>query len=152
MKRLSGPALLSTALGGALCLAVAGTVGLPSPAAAAVACEVDYSVTAQWGEGFTGDVTIRNVGDAIDGWHLDWSSTAGQRITQAWNATATQNGAQVRAEDAGYNAAIPAGGSVTFGFNASWNGSSNPAPEIGRASGRGREYGWDGGGSLTRET
>ncbi|NUT45022.1 MAG: hypothetical protein HOV86_34010, partial [Thermoactinospora sp.] len=59
-----------------------------SPASAAVACSVDYTVSTQWGGGFTGGVTVRNLGDAVDGWHLDWTFTAGQQITQAWNATA----------------------------------------------------------------
>ncbi|MEV4807225.1 cellulose binding domain-containing protein, partial [Nonomuraea sp. NPDC049421] len=126
MKRLPRSALLSAGLAGAVFVA-AGAAGLQTSAAAAVACEVDYAVATQWSDGFTGSVTIRNVGDAIDGWRLDWSFTAGQRITQAWNATATQSGADVRAEDAGYNAVIPSGGSTTFGFNASWSG-SNPAP------------------------
>ncbi|TDC93314.1 rhamnogalacturonan lyase [Nonomuraea deserti] len=128
MKRLSRPALLLTTLGSTVCLVAVAAAGLQSPAAAAVACEVDYAVATQWSGGFTGNVTIRNVGEPVNGWHLDWSFTAGQRITQAWNATATQNGSAVRAEDAGYNAAIPQGGSTTFGFNASWNGSENPAP------------------------
>ncbi|TDE51513.1 rhamnogalacturonan lyase [Nonomuraea mesophila] len=128
MKRLSRPALLVTALAGSVCLVAATAVGLQSPAAAAVACEVDYDVATQWSGGFTGNVTIRNLGDAVDGWRLDWSFASGQRITQAWNATATQNGAAVTAEDAGYNAAIPRGGRTTFGFNASWDGSSNPPP------------------------
>ncbi|NBE95308.1 rhamnogalacturonan lyase [Nonomuraea sp. KC401] len=128
MKCLSRPALLVTALAGSVCLVAATAVGLQSPAAAAVACEVDYDVATQWSGGFTGNVTVRNLGDAVDGWRLDWSFTSGQRITQAWNATATQNGAAVTAEDAGHNAAIPRGGSTTFGFNASWDGSGNPAP------------------------
>ncbi|MFD2354078.1 cellulose-binding domain-containing protein [Nonomuraea ferruginea] len=127
MKRLSRPTHLVAALGSTVCLVVAGAVALPSHAAA-VACEVDYAVAAQWPGGFTANVTIRNVGEAVDGWRLDWSFTAGQQVSQAWNATATQNGSAVRAVDAGHNAAIPQGGSATFGFNASWNGSSNPAP------------------------
>ncbi|MGR6919858.1 family 43 glycosylhydrolase [[Actinomadura] parvosata] len=98
-----------------------------SPAAAAVACGVDYTVASQWPGGFTGDVTVRNLGDPVTGWRLSWSYAAGQQISQAWNATAAQNGAAVTVSDAGHNAAIPGGGSVTFGFNASWTG-SNPAP------------------------
>ncbi|KAB8189662.1 rhamnogalacturonan lyase, partial [Nonomuraea phyllanthi] len=113
----------------ALALATAGVITAQLPARAAVACEVDYTVSTQWPGGFTGSVTIHNVGDAIDGWRLAWSFTAGQEITQAWNATATQNGSSVTAEDAGYNAAIPEGGSATFGFNAGWNNSSNPHPD-----------------------
>ncbi|MFI6511557.1 family 43 glycosylhydrolase [Streptosporangium sp. NPDC050855] len=97
------------------------------PAQAAVACRVDYAVASQWSGGFTGNVTVRNLGDPVDGWRLTWNFTAGQRISQAWNATATQSGTVVTAVDAGYNAAIPSGGSTTFGFNAS-SGTVNPAP------------------------
>ncbi|MBX6166685.1 MAG: cellulose binding domain-containing protein [Thermobispora bispora] len=117
--------LTTAACAGALTLT--GAAAVTAPAAAAVGCRVDYAVTAQWPGGFTGDVTVTNLGDPINGWRLTWSFPAGQQITQAWNATVTQNGAQVTAADAGYNAAIPTGGTVSFGFNASWTG-SNPAP------------------------
>jgi arabinan endo-1,5-alpha-L-arabinosidase len=112
-------------------LAAASTLGgglvVAPPAAAAVACRVDYSVGAQWAGGFTGNVTIRNLGDAVNGWRLTWAFGAGQQITQAWNASAAQSGTNVTVSDAGYNAAVASGGNVSFGFNASWTG-SNPAP------------------------
>ncbi|ETK35525.1 arabinan endo-1,5-alpha-L-arabinosidase [Microbispora sp. ATCC PTA-5024] len=94
---------------------------------AAVSCRVDYAVTNQWSGGFGASVTIHNLGDAVDGWRLTWSFGAGQQVTQAWNATVTQAGGGVTAADAGYNAAIPSGGSTAFGFNGSWNG-ANPNP------------------------
>ncbi|WP_223868243.1 cellulose-binding domain-containing protein [Microbispora bryophytorum] len=94
--------------------------------AAAAGCRVDYTVTSQWPGGFTGAVTVTNLGDPVSGWKLAWSFTAGQTVTQAWNATLTQNGAQVIAADAGYNAALATGGSTAFGFNGSWNNSANP--------------------------
>ncbi|GIH56430.1 rhamnogalacturonan lyase [Microbispora rosea subsp. aerata] len=109
--------------------ALAGAGALPAlPASAAVGCRVDYQVTNQWQGGFGAAVTITNLGDAINGWTLTWSYTAGQTVTHAWNATVTQSGAQVTARDAGYNASIPSGGTTSFGFNGSWNDSSNPAP------------------------
>lgn len=52
---------------------------------------------------------------------------AGQKVTQAWNATVTQSGADVSARNVGYNGSIGTGASVSFGFNGSWTG-SNPAP------------------------
>ncbi|MFF3445456.1 family 43 glycosylhydrolase [Streptosporangium sp. NPDC002721] len=98
------------------------------PAQAAVACRVDYAVASQWPGGFTGNVTVRNLGDPVNGWRLTWNFTAGQQISQAWNATATQSGTAVTATDAGYNAAIPSGGNTTFGFNATGTGTgSTPA-------------------------
>ncbi|MCG5219381.1 rhamnogalacturonan lyase family protein [Streptosporangium soli] len=94
----------------------------------AAGCRVDYTVASEWSSGFTGNVTVTNLGDALNGWNLGWAFTAGQQVTQGWNATVTQSGTQVTAADAGYNASLPAGGSATFGFNATWNGTANPVP------------------------
>ncbi|MBO4270011.1 cellulose binding domain-containing protein [Microbispora triticiradicis] len=109
--------------------ALAGAGALPAlPASAAAGCRVDYQVTNQWQGGFGTSVTITNLGDAVNGWTLTWTYTAGQTVTQAWNATVTQSGAQVTAKDAGYNGSIPTGGTASFGFNGSWNDSANPVP------------------------
>ncbi|MFC8849878.1 MULTISPECIES: cellulose binding domain-containing protein [unclassified Micromonospora] len=95
--------------------------------AAASGCRVDYQVTNQWSGGFGANVTVTNLGDPLTGWTLTWSFTAGQTVTQAWNATATQSGTRVTATNVGYNGNLPTGGGTTFGFNGSWTG-SNPAP------------------------
>ncbi|MEU1886655.1 cellulose binding domain-containing protein [Micromonospora rifamycinica] len=106
----------------------AGTLTTVTASAAAAGCRVDYKISSQWGGGFGADVTVTNLGDPLNGWTLTWSYTAGQQVTQAWNATVTQSGAQVSARDAGYNAALGTNGAANFGFNASWNNSSNPVP------------------------
>jgi endo-1,4-beta-xylanase len=91
-------------------------------------CAVTYSVTNQWNTGFTANVTVKNTGaGAINGWKVAWTYPSGQQVTSAWNATVTQTGSQVTAADAGYNATIGAGGSVSFGFNGNWSG-TNTAP------------------------
>src|SRR6185312_9716048 len=59
---------------------------------------------------------------------LTWSFGAGQQVTQAWNATVSQNGAQVTVRNASWNGNLATNGSASFGFNGSWNNSSNPAP------------------------
>ncbi|WP_369931158.1 cellulose-binding domain-containing protein [Plantactinospora sp. BC1] len=108
--------------------AASGTaITIAGPAVAAAGCGVTYTVGSQWQGGFTATVTVNNVGDPISSWTLTWSYDAGQRITQAWNATATQSGSQVTVRNATYNGSIATGASVSFGFNGSWNG-SNPAP------------------------
>ncbi len=122
-----GRGLVATALAAGLVVSAAGLIGA-STASAAVACRVTYTVTNQWSTGFGADVKIENLGDAVQGWRLTWSFGAGQTITQAWNGTAGQSGASVTVADAGYNGAIASGGSTSFGFNGSWNGSSNPVP------------------------
>lgn len=89
---------------------------------------VMYQVPNQWDIGFTANVTITNNGStAINGWTLKFTFPGSQQITSLWNGQVTQSGSQVTVTDAGYNATIPAGGSVSFGFNGSWSG-SNPAP------------------------
>ncbi|GAA2660402.1 hypothetical protein GCM10010428_05360 [Actinosynnema pretiosum subsp. pretiosum] len=92
--------------------------------AAAAGCKVDYTVTSQWQNGFSGDVRITNLGDAINGWTLTWSFPNGQAVSQAWNANVTSSGATATATNVSYNAAIPTNGSVQFGFNGSWSGTN----------------------------
>jgi glucuronoarabinoxylan endo-1,4-beta-xylanase len=112
---------------GAVLLASAGlVVALPAGAEAA-GCSVNYAVSSQWQGGFGANVTITNLGDALTGWTLTWSYGAGQKVTQAWNATLTQSGAAVTAANVSYNGSIPTGGTASFGLNGSWTG-SNPVP------------------------
>jgi hypothetical protein len=92
--------------------------------AAAAGCQVTYTVTNQWSGGFGANVNVTNLGDPINGWKLTWSFPAGQTITQLWNGSYTQSGAQVTVANVDYNGTISSTG---FGFNGSWNG-SNPVP------------------------
>jgi hypothetical protein len=94
------------------------------PASAAAGCRVDYTVTASWGGGFGANVTITNLGEAVNGWKLTWSYTAGQTITQLWNGSYAQSGSQVTVTNAAYNGAIATGANTSFGFNGSWTGSN----------------------------
>nr|WP_241773983.1 cellulase family glycosylhydrolase [Micromonospora haikouensis] len=107
-------------------LMMAGTM-VAGNAQAAAGCRVAYAVPSQWQGGFTADVSVTNLGDAVNGWTLGWTFPSGQRVTQAWNATVTSSGDQVTAKSMSYNAAIATNGSVSFGFNGSWSG-SNTAP------------------------
>jgi hypothetical protein len=103
-------------------------VVLASPAGAATAgCSVNYAVSSQWQGGFGASVSITNLGDPLTSWTLTWSYSAGQSVTQAWNATVTQNGSAVTAKNVSYNGSVGTNGTVSFGFNGSWTG-SNPVP------------------------
>src|SRR3954466_10639137 len=118
---------LAVCLAASLGIATAAGVVTALPASAAAGCTVTYQVSSSWPGGFGANVTINNLGDAIGSWTLVWSFGAGQTVTQAWNTTLTQSGSTVTAKNMGYNAAVPTGGTVSFGFNGSWTG-SNPAP------------------------
>ncbi|MDG4833580.1 cellulose-binding domain-containing protein [Solwaraspora sp. WMMD1047] len=107
---------------------MAGGVLTATVAQAATACRVDYAVTSQWQGGFGASVTINNLADPVNGWTLTWTFSAGQTVTQMWNASHSQSGGQVSATNVGYNGSIATGGSVSFGFNGSSNGTTNPVP------------------------
>jgi cellulase/cellobiase CelA1 len=88
---------------------------------------VTYSVASSWNGGFTGEVRVRNTGTvAVNGWRLGFSFRGAEKITNAWNATVTQSGAEVTAADAGHNAPLAAGGTATFGFQASGTPAGTP--------------------------
>jgi lysophospholipase L1-like esterase len=85
---------------------------------------VDYSQY-DWGSGATVSVTVTNNGSAaINGWSLAWSFSGNQKISNMWNATFTQSGTAVTATNQSYNATIPAGGKVSFGFNITYSGAN----------------------------
>src|SRR5689334_12618494 len=127
MRRTRSP--YRPAIAAAATAAVAAGVVLSGTLAAhaAAGCRVVYAVTSQWPGGFGASVAVTNLGDPLTGWRLTWSFPAGQTVTQLWNGTVTQSGAQVTVVNAGWNGGIATGGRVTVGFNGSWTG-GNPAP------------------------
>jgi endoglucanase len=92
-------------------------------------CSASYTVVGQWPGGFQGDVRVTAGGAGITGWTVTWTYANGQTVTQAWNASVTSSGSAVTARNVSYNGAIGAGGSTTFGFIGSWNG-TNSAPSL----------------------
>jgi endo-1,4-beta-xylanase len=114
-----------------------GNLSTPSPAVtfttasgpAAGPCRVAYTAT-NWGggAGFTGGATITNTGTTtVDGWTLAFTFPAGQRVSEGWNATWSQSGANVTATNMSYNGTLAANASVQIGFNGTYT-STNTAP------------------------
>ena len=100
----------------------------PTPTPGTAACSAAYAVTGSWPGGFQAQVTVTNTSaTAINGWKLAWTFPGDQKITNLWNGTAVQSGAQVTVTNASYNGALPPGGSATVGFTGSY-ASSNAAP------------------------
>ncbi|MFI0897003.1 cellulose binding domain-containing protein [Streptomyces sp. NPDC020983] len=99
----------------------------PTPPPPGSTCAVDYRAT-QWATGFSARVTLTTTGQA-NGWLVTWEQPSGpQTVTHAWNATVTTSGTTYAARSLDRNAVIPrGGGTVTFGFTATWSG-SNPPP------------------------
>ncbi|WP_309380989.1 glycoside hydrolase family 9 protein [Cerasicoccus frondis] len=77
------------------------------------------NVVNDWGSGFTASATITNTtGADLSGWTLtfDW----GHVPTNVWDANLVSvDGDTITIKNASWNASLPAGGTVTFGFNGS---------------------------------
>ncbi len=95
-------------------------------ARAAVACKVTYSVN-QWDTGFTANLSVANLGDAVSSWKLEWDFSGNQQITQGWSGNFTQSGKHVTVTNLSYNAGLASGATLSLGFNASYSG-TNDAP------------------------
>ncbi|MEH0843518.1 cellulase family glycosylhydrolase [Micromonospora sp. CPCC 205711] len=96
-------------------------------ASAATGCTVGWS-TSSWTGGFTANITITNLGDAVTGWTLGFRfPDAGQRVGQGWSATYQQSGQDVTARNVDYNGSLATGASTTIGFTGTWT-TANPAP------------------------
>jgi beta-glucosidase len=116
----------------------AGNAGPPSPAATVTtppdtttpppsSCAVTYTAN-DWGGGFSAAVTVRNTGSAaLNGWTLAFTFPGNQKVTQGWSAAWSQSGAAVTARNESWNPSLPAGGTVSLGFNATYSG-ANPRP------------------------
>ncbi|MCP2335937.1 protein kinase domain-containing protein [Actinomadura rupiterrae] len=94
-------------------------------------CAVAYAVTGQWPGGFQAQVRITNLGkQALADWRLAWTFSRGERITQIWNGTQQQSGADVTVTPADYDRSIAPNGSVDFGFLGTARSSApEPRPE-----------------------
>ena len=88
----------------------------PTPVPAG-GCQAAWSVTNSWSGGFQLGFTVTNSGTAATaGWTVGYSWPGSQTISQIWNATESQSGDAVTVGNLGYDGAIPAGGSTTFGL------------------------------------
>lgn len=77
---------------------------------------VSYAVQS-WGNGGVVNITIKNNSStAINNWALNFTFPGNQVISNAWNCEKTQSGSSVTLKNLGYNATIPANGSVGIGF------------------------------------
>ncbi len=94
----------------------------PPPKPAVVACDVKYAIVTEWDTGYTGDVTIKNTGDALSDWMVAWDMPDAQQLTSMWNGVYKQTSSHVDVTHAGWNKLVAAGGTLQFGFNANHSG------------------------------
>ncbi|MEV6494602.1 cellulose binding domain-containing protein, partial [Actinoplanes sp. NPDC051633] len=94
----------------------------PGPGPQPASCRVKYAADS-WSDGFVANVTVTNTGGTpINGWTLGFTLPSGQTVTNSWNATLSGTSGALTARNISWNAAIPAGGSVSFGFQGTHRG------------------------------
>lgn len=101
----------------------------PTPTAttavAGGACFVTYKINNDWGSGFVAEVAIKNqTGAALNGWTLTWTFPGNQQITNLWNGTLTQAGANVQVKNASWNGNVSNGSTISFGFQGTYSGTN----------------------------
>ncbi|QSB13571.1 glycoside hydrolase family 6 protein [Natronosporangium hydrolyticum] len=116
--------IVAVAAAGAL---VAAALVVPSPAQAAVVCNVSYQANT-WNEGpsaggFTAAITITNIEDPVSGWTLQFTLPAGQTRTDSWSANWSGTSGTVTATNLSWNGSLGTGTATTIGFNGRWTGS-----------------------------
>lgn len=101
---------------------------VPIPPPAATGCAVNYVVNNDWGNGFVTNIVVTNRGTlSWNSWTLGWTFAGNQQITNLWNGALTQTGKTVSVKNMFYNGQVPAGGTVSLGFQAGYSG-TNPKP------------------------
>ncbi len=114
--------------------ATATSTPTPSPTPQATAtpssgatCKASYVVQNQWPGGFTANITLTNSGPtALNGWTLKFTFSGNQQVQQGWNASWSQSGSNVTAQNMSWNPSIASNAFVSVGFNGSWSGSNSP--------------------------
>ncbi|MFJ7077280.1 cellulose binding domain-containing protein [Streptomyces sp. NPDC098781] len=92
-------------------------------------CSVDYDLVNEWPDGFQATITVTTE-QALDDWRVAWSFRDGQQVGQMWDASFAQNGSRITARAADYNRTVPAGGTLAFGFLASWEDENSPGHDF----------------------
>ncbi len=99
-------------------------ISLPLASGSWASCS--YTVTNNWGGGFTGEIKVTNdTTSTVANWSVSWQE-ANASVTNAWNATLTGSNPYT-ATALNWNASLAPGASASFGFQA--NGTAG-APKV----------------------
>jgi hypothetical protein len=100
------------AVGGGAVAAVAAT----TPAATGT-LTATFSKDSDWGTGYQARYTIKNTGSStVSGWQMAFTLPSTAKLGSFWDASIATSGPTATVKDRGYNAAIAAGATTTFGF------------------------------------
>lgn len=129
-------AALATALTAAAAVTAVAVGASSAPADTGAACSAAYTIAWQTPSDSPPDfgvtVTVTNNSPyPITGWSVSLTYSAGQSVIAGspYSANVVQSGSTVTGTPTGsFNADLAAGASTTWGYKATYNGTSNPAP------------------------
>src|SRR5258708_5273140 len=121
----------AVALLAAFGLAVAGgAAGVPAVAATS-SCAAAYSVSTDWGSGFTANLNITNNGTAaITGWTVTYAYAGNQTLANGWNGTWAQSAKTVTVTNLSYNGSLAAGASPSAGAHFNYPPANAAPPPV----------------------
>ncbi|MCG5214973.1 glycoside hydrolase family 6 protein [Streptosporangium soli] len=90
-------------------------------------CAATYRKQNEWSNGFTAEISVKNNGAAMSSWTVSFTVGANVKLVNGWNGEWSQNGSTITVRNAAWNGNLPAGGTLTLGYNGSFSG-SNPTP------------------------
>ena len=90
------------------------------------ACTATFTLMNSWSGGYQGQVTVTAGSSGLSSWQVGWTFPGSQQISQMWDASYTQTGANVAAASMSYDGTVAAGASTSFGFIAT---GSSAAPQ-----------------------
>ena len=112
---LAGASGATIAHGAATGTIVNDDVAPPPPPAGGTS--LDYAVSGNWGSGFTGEMKVGAGSAALNGWTVEFNSSAA--ITNIWNAVIVSHvGEHYVVRNADWNGQVASGQKVAFGFQA----------------------------------
>lgn len=108
----------------------AGIAAYRSSGPAPASCEVDYVISSTWPGNVQVNLVVENTtASPINGWTAQWNFTGDESAYNSWGVTVTKVGTAATATGTGFGASIPAGGTVTVGFQATVTGTPTvPSP------------------------
>ncbi|GGK54073.1 hypothetical protein Ppa06_13550 [Planomonospora parontospora subsp. parontospora] len=92
-------------------------------------CTAAYRTANSWPGGFQGEVTI-TCAEPVTSWRTTLTFPSTVTISQNWSSVRSGSGGAHTFTNAAWNGTIGAGGSTTFGFIGSWNGSGTPPTPV----------------------
>jgi len=111
------------AVTGGIAAVAGGLLIAPTTASAAPGCRVAYTANS-WNTGFTANIVITNLGDAVSSWKLEFDYAGNQAVTNAWNGVSVQSGKHVTINNAAYNGSVGTNATVNPGFQGTYSGTN----------------------------